>query len=190
LWYTGPATGESGEYINHRRFENAKVKFVSVLVLLALLLSAWPGVALAQEPPPEVQVDGGKEPQPAPPPPPDVRVYTVTASPRSGLSGPGGGYAVLTAIMNYYQQGWSWYARAGSKIDLVSGTSHAWAYATLKKYGWSSPTANCFASGTGECTAYTGYYYASGQMQAMAETDVYWSAGGSSYARAFVYHTF
>ncbi len=179
---------ERTEYSSYRGCKMRKL--VSVFVLLVLLSSAWPGVVLAQESPPEVQLDGGKEPQPAPPPPPDVRVYTVTVSPKGGLSGPGGGYAVQTAIMNYFKQGWSWYARAGSKIDLVSGTSHAWAYATLKKYGWSSPTSNCFASGTGECTTYTDYYYVSGQVTAQADATVYWSAGGSTSATEYVYHNF
>jgi hypothetical protein len=167
-----------------------RIKFLSAFVLLALLLSAWPGMALAQEPPPEVQLDEGKEPQPAPPPSPDVRVYTVTASPKSGLSGPGGGYAILTAIMNYYKQGWQWYARAGSDINLISGTSYAWAYATLKKYGWSSPTKECLAGGTGDCRVYTDYYTASGQMYTQADTIVYWSAGGFSEATEYVYHNF
>ena len=38
-----------------------KVKFVSVFVLLALLLSAWPGVALADEPTPPIAVPSGAE---------------------------------------------------------------------------------------------------------------------------------
>ena len=44
------ATGKSGEYINHRRFEMHKFKFVSVFVSLALLLSATPVAVRAQEP--------------------------------------------------------------------------------------------------------------------------------------------
>jgi hypothetical protein len=162
----------------------SKRKSILMFVLAGLLLVTMSGVVLADGPITD------EEPQPASPPPSGVRVYTVTETPRGGLSGPGGGYAVLSAIMNYYQQGWSWYARAGADIDLVSGTSYAWAYATLKKYGWSSPTSNCYASGTGGCTTYTSYYSASGQMTAQADTTVYWSAGGSSSASAFAYHTF
>ncbi len=162
----------------------SKWRSISTFVLAGLLLVIMSGVVLADGPITD------EEPRPAPPPPPGVRVYTVTETPRGGLSGPGGGYAVLSAIMNYFQQGWSWYARAGANIDLVSGADYAWAHATLKKYGWSSPTSDCYASGTGECTTYTDYYSAAGQMTAQADTTVYWSAGGSSSDSAFVYHNF
>lgn len=168
-----------------------KLRLVSVFVLLATLLTFVPSTVIAAEPPPpEVQIGSDKEPQPAPPPPDDVKVYTVIGSSKSGLSGPGGGYAVLSAIMNYYQQWGLWWSRAGSKIDLVTGTSYAHAYATLKQGGWSSPTASCDASGTSDCTAYTAYYSSSGLVTAQADTTVHWSAGGYSNATEYVNHTF
>ena len=169
----------------------SKIKFVSVFVLLAMLLTFVPNTVIAAEPPPpEVQIGSDKEPQPAPPPPDDVKVYTVIGSSKSGLSGPGGGYAVLSAIMNYYQQWGHWWSRAGSHIDLVTGTSYAHAYATLKHEGWSSPTAPCVAVATGGCIAYTKYYSSSGLVTAQADTTVHWSAGGYSNATAYVNHTF
>ena len=47
-------TGMSGDYysINLRRLTLGKIKFVSVFVLLALLLSVAPGAVMGQEPPP------------------------------------------------------------------------------------------------------------------------------------------
>ena len=168
-----------------------KVKFVSVFVLLAMLLTFVPNTVIAAEPPPpEVQIGSDKEPQPAPPPPDDVKVYTVIGSSKSGLSGPGGGYAVLSAIMNYYQQWGHWWSRAGSKIDLVTGTSYAYAYATCRHGDWSSLTASCVASVYGDCTAYTKYYSSSGLVTAQADTIVYWLAGGYSNATEYVNHTF
>ncbi len=168
-----------------------KLRLVSVFVLLAMLLTFVPNTVIAAEPPPpEVQIGSDKEPQPAPPPPDDVKVYTVIGSSKSGLSGPGGGYAVLSAIMNYYYQGGDWWSRAGAKIDLVTGTSYAYAYATRRHGDWSSPTASCVASMYGDCTAYTAYYSSSGLVIAQADTTVHWSAGGYSYATVYVNHTF
>jgi hypothetical protein len=166
------------------------MKVMSMFVLATLLLTFAPSMVMAAEPPPpEAQVGVDKEPQPAPQPPDDVKVYTVTGGSKSGLSGPGGGYAILTAIMNYYHQIW-WYSRAGSEIDPVSGTSGAYAYATLKMGSWSSSTTSCYAFLTTSCTTYTGYYLSSGLVTAQADTTVYWSAGGFSQATEYVNHTF
>lgn len=170
-----------------------KMNVVSVSVLLAMVLSFISSMPLAAGPlPPEVQSDYDKEPQPAPSPPDDAKVYTVTGSSKSGLSGPGGGYAVLTVIMNYYQSGSQWAARAGGKIDLVSGVSYANATAQFVSVGTNtvSPVSQCYAYGNGECTTHTLYYFASGESWAHASTTVNWSAYGHSYAAEQITHTF
>lgn len=170
-----------------------KMKVFSVFVLLAMLLSFAPNkVVVAAPPSPEAQSSYDKALQPAPPPPDDVKVYTVTGGSKSGLSGPDGGYAVLTVIMNYYQSGSQWAARAGGKIDLVSGVSSANATAQLVSVGTNtvSPMVQCYAYGFGECTTYTLYYYASGETWAHASTTVYWSAGGYRYAAEQIDRTF
>ena len=167
-------------------------KYLCMFMLLAALLAALPTTAMAAEPPPPDTVfNTAKEPQSAPGPPPvDVKISTVIGGAKSNLSGPGGASAVLSAIMNYYQQYGLWWSRSGSKIDLISGTSSAFAYATLKQGAWSSPVAYCQATGTGECTAWTSYYSSSGLVIAQADTTVYWSGGGHSIDTEYVSHTF
>ncbi len=181
-----------------------KLHFVLLLVTLTLVLGISPMAAVAQErvlpqkEAPRLTPEVDPTPQPVPPPPPDAQVVTVSKSmqvgslsakniddsigPESGLPGPNGSYAILSAILQYYAIGGGWNVRAGGKIDLVTGTSHAYAYGSLHKVNWSSPTAQCVAWGTGECTAWTAWYGTSGQVTSFASTVVYWSSGGSATA--------
>ena len=95
-----------------------KVKFVSVFVLLALLLSAVPGVVMADEPPPDEPLPGtvlADEPLPGPPvgyrvdePSPGAVVHREAVQPLGGRIrslGSGG------RPMPTYRSGWTdgWY---------------------------------------------------------------------------------
>jgi len=119
-------------------------------------------------------------------------------TPNSYVGGPGGQYGVLTSTLSYYWDFWSggWAFGGSAKIEIYgSPPPSAKAWTTLRNNGVtveSTGGSPCWAVSGGSCTSSTGWYIISsghtGSNQ--AETVVFWSGGGSSYADATASHTF
>ena len=99
-----------------------KVKLVSVFVLLALLLGAWPGMALADEPgppidPPPEAAEGG--------PTLGSLIDVVTSDTSGEIRTSGAGVLSSPGLLGWSLLGWNWgWVYGDSKTEITAGDGY------------------------------------------------------------------
>jgi hypothetical protein len=118
--------------------------------------------------------------------------YIVVEEPISGpiqargyIGGPGGQSGVLSSILYWQIFVWYEYVKGGSRISLTGGpTAKAWT-SLYKQDNLMQTTSNNPCWTTTSCTSWTNKYFGiHNHWLNFAETVVYWSSGGNSYAHA------